>query len=91
MTGYSVEWETRAAEDLARLPPPVRRHVVDELGRLAQDPALFSRPCGPPYPPGQRFEIDVAHGGVDVLVDVVFRYGADEQTLYVSHVFHEYR
>lgn len=87
---YSVEVGPQAIEDLARLPVAVQRAVLEAMRLMAAEPTRRSRPAPPPYPPGMLYREDIPVEGVTCLLDVVFRYAQDEQTLHVDRVFVEY-
>jgi hypothetical protein len=87
---YAVEVGPQAIEDLAALPTAVQRAVLQAMRMMAAAPTRLSRPALPPYPPGMLYRADVPAQGVTCLLDIVFRYGQDEQTLHVERVFVEY-
>ncbi len=39
--GWSLRYSRRAEKDVARLDPPVRRRVLNALGRFADDPGVW--------------------------------------------------
>jgi hypothetical protein len=87
---YSVEVGPEAVEDLARLPVSVQRAILTSLRQLAAAPSRLARPTRPPYTPGMLYRAELPVEGALCLLDVVFQYGQDEQTLHISRVFAEY-
>lgn len=87
---YSVEVGPQAIDDLERLPEAIQRAILRSLRELATSPSKHSRPAIPPYPPGMLFRADLSIQGITCLLDVVFRYGQDEQTLHVERIFVEF-
>ena len=87
---YAVRMSPRAFEDVAKLPEPVRAVVLEYLPRMASQPSVGSRPSSAPYPPGMLHRADLPCHGATCLLDVIFQYGADEQTLHIEYVFVEY-
>ena len=59
------------------------------MQRLAQGPASNSRTSFATTQRGQVFRFEVTFQGMDYLFVMVFRYGADEQTLYLEHLYLE--
>lgn len=84
---YAVKLEPPAREDLARLPPRLQAAVLAKIDAMASSPTRDTRPARPPYGAGMLYRADFPFEGVECLPDVVFRYGQDEQTLHVEHLF----
>jgi hypothetical protein len=87
--GYAIELSAAALDRIRTLPPPVQRHVARELGRLASSPSRWSRPASPLHPPGQLFEVELSHQGLDWYVDVIFVRDREE-VLLVTDISFEY-
>ena len=91
-SGYEISLEPPAELDFKRMSPPVQAGVARAILRLAESPSrAATRPSTIPYPPGQVFQATFGTGGVECLLDVVFQYSQDEQTLSVSRIFVEHR
>ena len=89
--GYAIALEADAEADLMRLQTAVRGRVMAALLALAQSPgSAATRPTRVPLPPGQLYQNRFLVQDVACHLDVVFRYGQDEQMLYISRVFVEY-
>jgi hypothetical protein len=56
---------------------------------IEQNTRLVSRPAFAPLPAGQVAQFDVTFQGMEYLIDLVFRYGADEETLHLEYLFIE--
>ena len=87
---YVVELEPRAVEDLSTLPPGVQRAILEAMRLIGANPTRGTRPAHPPYPAGMLYRTEFPFQGATCLVDIVFRYGPDEQTLYIGRVFVDY-
>jgi hypothetical protein len=87
--GYAIELSERALEQIRALPLPVQRYIARELDRLASSPSQWSKPAAPLHPPGQLFEVELAHQGLDWYIDVIFVYDREE-VLLVTDVSAEY-
>jgi hypothetical protein len=74
---------------LLKLPGPVRGRVESEFQRLSEGPASISRTSFASTQSGQVFRFEMTFQGMDYLFDLVFRYGADEQTLHLEHLYLE--
>lgn len=71
---------------MARLPEGLRRHIVSELGRLLRSPGTESTRPTTTHAPGRLFEVQTSFEGMDVYVDISFKYASDEVTLVVTHM-----
>ena len=88
---YAIVLEPDARAALAALPAPVADRVRGELQTLAASPsAQPTRSSNIPMPAGQLYQATFTAGGVTCMLDVVFRYGQDEQTLFIVGLFVEY-
>ena len=87
---YRAILSTGAAEAIANLPVQLRNTVHIELQRLCQAPTTLSRrSVTPPYPPGyQLFTFDAVVAGEIHYFSVLFKYGQDEQTIFVHGIGH---
>ncbi len=85
---FAVVLSPEAEEDLGKLPPLVASYVLDELDRLAANPGGLRRPSHFPYLPGaQAFHCEpYEHEGVRYFPYVQFKYGQDEQSLYILFI-----
>ena len=84
---YGVEFAAEAEADLAALPPIAASLLLDEVERLATDPVGLSRKSHFPYLPGrQLFSTRCTAEGATYVFTVLFRYGQDEQTLYILQI-----
>lgn len=82
---------TPAAEDqLIALPAELASFVRLQLARLSENPTVLSKPTSILQTRGQLFEVKFDRGGVVVWIRVVFRFGQDEQSLFVEHVAVEF-
>jgi hypothetical protein len=88
--GYTIVVTPEAAAQLAALPTQLSDFVREQLARLMVEPTLLSKPTTMLQPRGQLFELKYNSGGVVVWVSVIFRFGQDEQTLYIEHVAAEF-
>ena len=86
---YRATRSDQVVGQLARLPRPVIDAVESQIHLLEQNPRLHSRPAFVPLPTGQVSQLDYTFQGMDYLVDIVFRYGADEETLHLEYLFVE--
>lgn len=89
MTPYTIRFLPPAPQQVRHLPPEVRAVLPIHLTRLAQHPVALSMPGAPPASLPNRliFTFPVAApGGPNYSVRVHFRYGQDEQTLWVVAV-----
>ena len=88
---FAVSIEPAAVDDLARMPATVQPHVLGEIRVLAAGPLRSkTRPARYPYPAGQLYQTQFRVGDVTCLLDIVFQYSQDEQTLHVLRVYIEY-
>jgi hypothetical protein len=84
---YGVEFAAEAEADLAALPPVAASLLLDEIERLATDPVGLSRKSHFPFLPGrQLFSTRCAAEGTTYVFTVLFRYGQDEQALYILQI-----
>ena len=84
MVGYTLAITPVAEAQLGAFPEPLAQFVRSELTRLKENPTALSKPATILQPRGQLFEVRYDSGGVVVWVSVIFRFGQDEQTLYVE-------
>lgn len=89
---YRAILTTAAAEDISRLPVALRNAVHAELLRLCESPATLSRrSVSPPYPPGyQLFQFDRVLADKVHYFSILFKYGQDEQTLFIHGLGHTF-
>jgi hypothetical protein len=87
---YRLVYAPAAERDLERVPPALLDLVEHHMLRLATNPAALSRPSAFPYPPDcQLYQFDHDYGdGRRHVFAVLFRYGADEQSLRVLGIGH---
>src|SRR5437016_4668756 len=84
---YSVAFEDEASQGLMRLPPVIASKVLDEIDRLAQDPAALSRPTYFPFlPVGQIYQFWCEDTQHRFWVSVFFQYSKDEKTIIILAV-----
>lgn len=85
--GFAVVLSPEAERRLDQLPPIVASFLLDELDRLAANPHGLSVKAHFPYPPiGQAFRTQFEHDDVRYFFYIAFRYGQDEQSLYVEFI-----
>ena len=82
---YAVMMEPGAPDDVAQLPPAIRALVEEACRMLAAAPTRLSRPFRAGGT-GQLFERAFPIGDMQHYLVMRFQYGADEQTLHVTHV-----
>jgi hypothetical protein len=81
---YRATLSANAANDVRRMPPAVARYAIAQLRNLEVDPTLLSRASHFPFREKcQIFSFDYDHDGKRYFVNVLFQYGADEQTLFI--------
>jgi len=87
---YHLVLSPQAEQDLASFPPSLRKHVIDSLQHLAENPVAISRPSHFPYPPEcQLFRPDPFFDETDRHeLMVLFRYGQDEISLQIIGIGH---
>ena len=84
---YNVAYEDEASEGLLRLPPVIASKVLDEIDKLAEDPAGLSRPSYFPYlPVGQIYQFWCEDGDRRFWVSVFFQYSPDETSIIILAV-----
>jgi hypothetical protein len=76
-------------KEFDRLPPPVAAEVDKRIRLLEANPRLLSRPAFAPLQAGRVVQIDVTFQGMDYMLDVVFKYGSDEETLHLEYLYIE--
>lgn len=84
--GGSIRFDAEPARSLARLPQGLRRHVATELGRLLRRPGTQRIRPTSTHGSGRLSDVQTSLEGMDVFIDIVFKYAADEETLLVTHV-----
>ena len=72
-----------------RLPQPVAHALNERIRLLEQNPRAISRPAFTPLPSGQVMQLEVTFQGMEYLLDVIFKYGSDEETLHLEYLFVE--
>jgi hypothetical protein len=88
---YNVETMPQADEDLQKLPRPIRNIIRRRFLEFADNPSAGeSRSAPSTYPAGQLFEFAFPMDDMSCTVGVVFKYGADEQTLIVERFLVEF-
>jgi hypothetical protein len=76
---YNVAYEDDASEALLRLPPIIASKVLDEIDKLAEDPAGLSRRAYFPYlPTGQIFQFWCEDADHRFWISVFLQYSVDE-------------
>jgi hypothetical protein len=81
---YAVSLTSEAERDLARLPPMLASHVLDQLEVLAKDPVRLSRPPSFPHPLYQKYQFFwPPDAPPEAHITILFRYSQDETTLEV--------
>jgi hypothetical protein len=80
---YRVVLPDDASALVDRLPQPVAAVVSRHLRQLSEHPVGLSKPAFAPLSGGQKYEFEARFQDMDYYFTVVFRYGADEQTLHV--------
>lgn len=84
MSAGSIEFDPEPSRRLARLPEPLRRHIANEWVRLLRSPGTESKPPGSTHGAGRLFEVQTSFEGMDVFIDIVFKYAPDEMTLVIT-------
>ena len=79
-----------AASQLNALPGELAEFTRGQLARLSENPTALSKPASILQPRGQLFEVKYDRGGVEVWISVIFRFGQDEQTLFIEHIAAEF-
>ena len=87
---YAVAISPEAAAQIGALPPPLPAFISAQLDRLRENPTAISKPTTLFQAPGQLFEIRYDSSGVVVWISIIFRFGADEQTIHVEDVAVEF-
>jgi hypothetical protein len=87
---YTLVVTPVAAGQLGAFPAELADSIRGQLARLAENPTALSKPTSILQRHGQLFEFKYERGGAVVWVSVIFRFGQDEQTLYVEHVVAEF-
>jgi hypothetical protein len=81
---YVAKLTPDAEADLARLPPMVASHVLDQLDRLAADPVGLSQPPSFPHPLYQKYQFPwPPDGPLESMLTILFVYSQDETTIEV--------
>lgn len=84
---YGMRLEREAVEDFERLPQACRRRVFRHLELLCESPTALSRPSHFPYRPGfQLYSFNFVHENARWFMNVLFKYGVDEQSLFVAAI-----
>ena len=85
---YAVVWGPEAEADYARLPPLVQSRLLDAIDRLASDPARLSVRSHFPYRiDRQLFRTSVEYEDARTYhINVLFKYGPDESTIYLTEI-----
>ena len=85
---YAVVWGPEAEEDYAKLPALVQSRLLDEIDRLAVDPATLSVKSHFPYRPDrQLFRVTVEHDDEKTYyLHVLFKFTPDEKSIYLSEI-----
>ena len=87
---YTFVVTPAAAGQLGAFPAELAESIRRQLARLAENPTGLSKPTSILQPRGQLFEFKYERGGAVVWVSVIFRFGQDEQTLFVEDVAAEF-
>ena len=87
---YTVVLSPDATSQRDALPDPLPAFISAQLLRLSENPTALSRPATLLQPRGQLFEINYDRAGVVVWISIIFRFGADEQTIHVEHIASEF-
>ncbi|HWE93044.1 MAG TPA: hypothetical protein VG269_03655 [Tepidisphaeraceae bacterium] len=89
---YNVETMPLADEDLQKLPRPISNIILRRFLAFARNPGNGeSRPAPSTYPPGQLLELAFPVDDMFCFAGIVFKYGADEQTLVIERIFVEFQ
>jgi hypothetical protein len=88
---YSVESTPEADDDIAAIPSAIASRILAAFAQFARSPGTANSRSTPiTYPAGQLFETDVHVQGIVCHVGIVFKYGQDEATLFIEHVYVDY-
>jgi hypothetical protein len=85
---YAIKLEPEAQSALSQMPRPIAFFVAKQLELLAQHPTALSRPSHFPYLPNRQiysFDADFEPGKRHFF-NVMFRYGADEQSIWILQI-----
>jgi hypothetical protein len=81
---YNVAYQDEASKALSKLPPIIASKILDEIDRLAQDPAALSRPSYFPYQPiGQIYQFWCEDTEHRFWISIFFQYSIDEISIIV--------
>ena len=81
---YRAILSSNAQADIRGMPRSVARYVIAQLRNLESDPTLLSRASHFPFRlQCQLFSFDYDHLGQRYFINVLFQYGADEETLHI--------
>jgi hypothetical protein len=84
---YRAILSPNAQDDLRRMPPPVSIYTLSQLANLERNPTALSEPSHFPFREKcQIFSFDYDFQGKRYFFNVLFEYGADEQTLFLSDI-----
>src|SRR5260221_11825370 len=85
---YRSSLSTNAQDDIRRIKEDrVRQYVMAQLINLENDPALLSHRSHFPWREQcQVFSFDYDYGARRYFINVLFQYGADEQTLSIDDI-----
>jgi hypothetical protein len=73
-----------AKNDLRAMPERVAQYVLLQLAELEKSPTALSRPSHFPFRlQCQLFKFDYDYDGKRYFINVLFQYGADEESLYI--------
>ena len=82
---YRAVLATKAQADIRRMPPRLAAFTLAQLRNLCEAPTALSRPSHFPYRQQcQIFTFDLREGSVLYVVNVLFQYSADEQSLHIA-------
>ena len=87
---YALVITPAAADQLRALPAELAEFIRLQLARLSENPTASSKPASILQPRGQLFELKYDRGGVVVWISIIFRFGQDEQSLFVEHIATEF-
>jgi hypothetical protein len=84
---YDIDLRPGLVDEIMVLPLSVQQTLQAALRRLADDPSLARPSTLPAYPPGRMYVFDhVEADGSQQRYAVLFKFTADEQKLWISHI-----
>ena len=84
---YHAILDPKAVEDVRRMPHALARYTVAQLINLEAEPTALSKRSHFPFRERvQVFNFDFKAGDAYYVVNVLFQYGVDEETLWVLDI-----